>query len=1144
MRLARSALTAATVVALVSSTGLTGAGAAPATAPDSPGSAEPGATTVTLITGDRVTVTTGADGEPAYSVSPVPGADRTSVTFEVTTVGEDTYILPSDVADLTGAAAVLDRELFNVTRLLADGLDDAHTTALPLIVQRADGGAVSGVDGVRQGRALDVLGARAVKLDKDATADFGEHLAAADTTAVPAKDVRAAKERGSVAPRRQLDADADDLAGVSRIWLNGKVEAAAWDTNLTQVGAPAAWEAGVTGAGVKVAVLDTGIDAGHPDLTGKVDAQANFSSSASMTDVVGHGTHVAGTIAGTGAAAPGIRQGVAPDARLLIGKVLGDDGRGDLAASVEGMEWAAEQGADIVNMSLGAAPTDGTDPVSTALNQLSTEHGTLFVVAAGNAGPGSSTVGSPASADDALAVAAVDATGTVAAFSSRGPRVGDSAMKPEIAAPGVAITAPKSSAMKASTPDPKYVTMSGTSMATPHVAGVAALLAQRHPDWSGQRIKAVLMSTATAASGGMDAVGAGAADATAALGAQIVAEAGNVGFQLAGNTGPVSRTVTLTNTGSEAATVSLATSVDGTDLPATALSVSPAAADIPAGGSVTATVTVDGSLVGTQGAAAALTGALTVTPATGTALRLPVTATRTRWLNVTGHTTTGAPAPGTTVYVLNLDTGAYTTSRLGADGTARIPVLPGRLAVSGTVQEWDDAGRPTTSLVTTEVTETGTTAELDADATVPIGAQVEGRATREEMALVRLTRVNESTRTIISNGVLAGGAYGLIERGSLRITPTEGRAADDTVWLDEHWVLANKDSDNRTGDATLVYDLLFHRDTVPADPVHKLNGTDVSKLARLDVDFHSMNEDSHRNQVATTAIGEQISGLNTVTPSYVAVPLHQTRYTTAEDVLWATQGFHSDTVPGGSLTMNVAQGYTAYGSGERYEQDWWGGPLGATASATLSTGRLAVSGTSMVDSDGHRGGFGEFTSPQRGSGGTRVYRDGVQLPYSSAITVDGRTAASYRLERWYDGQDVFPLGGRTSTVWETEPVAVGADGADTALPLAELRWDSRDLDLANRARAGRDTRVDVYATSQALAPADRHVTEVEAAYTTDGGATWKTAEVYRTGYPKNHRFTIAGGELTAGTWVGLRFRAVDAAGNSVAQTLLRAFQVH
>ena len=163
------------------------------------------------------------------------------------------------------------------------------------------------------------------------------------------------------------------------------------------------------------------------------------------------------------------------------------------------MQWAAgTQRAKVVNMSLGGTDTADVDPLEQAVQNLTAEFGTLFVIAAGNSGADSS-VASPATADDALSVGAIDRDDNLASFSSRGPRLGDYGIKPEITAPGVDIMAARGKDSELGIPagpGGKYMMLSGTSMATPHVAGAAAILAQQHPDWTPAQLKAALMAAA------------------------------------------------------------------------------------------------------------------------------------------------------------------------------------------------------------------------------------------------------------------------------------------------------------------------------------------------------------------------------------------------------------------------------------------------------------------------------------------------------------------------------------------------------------------------------------------------------------------------------------------------------------------------
>ncbi|MCO8272796.1 S8 family serine peptidase [Actinoplanes sp. TRM 88003] len=552
-------LTGALAGILIGTGSVAGFAPGPAVAAPAPARAAtpPAAQAITLVTGDVVQLAPTGDGRVAATVRPGPG--RAGMSFTTTETEDGLRVVPRDAVPLIADGRV-DAELFDVQHLVDEGYGDAARPTLPLIVQSAPGArALSATPGTE----LPSLGAVAVRADKKQLADFWRTQAGAGT--------------GS------------RTAPTGKIWLDGKVEPVL-DRSTAQIGAPDAWRAGLDGAGVKVAVLDTGADQNHPDLAGRVLEARDFSGSETgTTDHFGHGTHVAATVAGSGAGSNGTRKGVAPGARLLIGKVLDDSGSGYESGIIAGMEWAAGAGAKVVNMSLGGGATDGTDPMSAAVDEISASTGTLFVVAAGNEGADYS-VGTPGAAPAALTVGAVDRDDRMAEFSSRGPRFGDEGLKPEITAPGVGIVAARAAGTAMGSPvDELYTAANGTSMATPHVAGAAAVIAQQHPGWTGAQIKDELVSTArTQSETSVYAQGAGRVDLTRAT-SQTVSATGVADFGLHAldeTPAQVERTVTYTNAGTAPVTLTLAKTV-------AAVSLSAATVTVPAGGRAGVTLTFD-----------------------------------------------------------------------------------------------------------------------------------------------------------------------------------------------------------------------------------------------------------------------------------------------------------------------------------------------------------------------------------------------------------------------------------------------------------------------------------------------------------------------------------------------------------------------
>ncbi|MFC5802234.1 S8 family serine peptidase [Streptomyces formicae] len=603
-----------------------------------------GTHTVTLITGDKVTVTDLGGGKKAVDVERPKGA--TGAVRSETANGRIT-VVPDEARPYLDSG-VLDKRLFDVTGLIEQNVG----ARIPLIVTYAKGTRAATPRGADTVRALPSIGGVAM-------------------TAEPGTLWEAVSASGA-ASRRAFS------GGIAKIWLDGRVQADMAESNA-QIGTPTAWEAGLTGKGVKVAVLDTGVDAGHPDLAGRVSESKSFIEGQEVADRQGHGTHVASTVGGSGAGSDGKEKGVAPGADLAIGKVLDNEGFGSDSQIIAGMEWAAKDvDAKIVSMSLGSREaSDGTDPMAQAVNTLSAQTGALFVIAAGNEGlPGS--IGSPGAADSALTIGAVDSADEAAYFTSQGPRYRDNALKPDLSAPGVGVLAARS---RLTDGEGLYTAMSGTSMATPHVAGVAALLAEQHPDWTGAQLKDALMSSSKPLDASPYALGTGRVDVPAATRATVTAtgsaDLGFYSWPYEANK-PVTKPVTYTNHTDAPVTLTLA--VEGA--PAGVASLADTTLTVPAGGTAQTTVTGDGSkaAVGNNG------GRITATTADGkvvarTALGLVKEEER-YTLTVHVKDRDGAPVPAY-LGVQKLAEGEDPfPATVGESGTLELRLKPGTYSVS------------------------------------------------------------------------------------------------------------------------------------------------------------------------------------------------------------------------------------------------------------------------------------------------------------------------------------------------------------------------------------------------------------------------------------------------------------------------------
>ncbi|WP_031163960.1 S8 family peptidase [Streptomyces durhamensis] len=567
----------ATAAAVALAAGMTSpASARPAERTPTAVSALTAGTHVTLITGDRVALD--AKGR---IVGLQRAKGREHIPFQVRRTKGHTLVVPADAARLL-SSGTLDQRLFDVTELDKAATRRAQKDGLKVIIGYR-GPAAAAKAAVRDAghlrRSLSALDADAVQTPVADTAGLWHAVTHGDRAA----------------------------SGIAHVWLDG-VRRASLDKSVPQIGAPVAWKAGYTGKGVKVAVLDTGVDTRHPDLRNQVTASRNFTSAADATDHFGHGTHVASIVAGTGAASGGTYKGVAPDAKILNGKVLDDTGSGDDSGILAGMEWAAAQGASVVNLSLGGSDSPGTDPLEAEVDKLSATKGVLFAIAAGNDGPRS--IGSPGSADAALTVGAVDKKDRLADFSSTGPRIGDGAIKPDVTAPGVDITA---AAAKGSVIDKEagekpegYLTLSGTSMATPHVAGAAAILKQEHPGWGYAELKGALTGSAKGGAYTPFQQGAGRIAVDRAYRQTVIADPVSVNFGVQQwphtDDKPVTRRVTYRNLGDKAVTLTLSSTAadpEGHAAPAGFFTLGATKVTVPAHGRAAVGLTVDTRLGGT-----------------------------------------------------------------------------------------------------------------------------------------------------------------------------------------------------------------------------------------------------------------------------------------------------------------------------------------------------------------------------------------------------------------------------------------------------------------------------------------------------------------------------------------------------------------
>ncbi|MEU9955829.1 S8 family serine peptidase [Streptomyces sp. NPDC050982] len=1082
--------------------------------------------TVTLVTGDRVRL----DG--AGQVTGVERAKgRERVPFSVRVVDGHTQVVPGD-AQLLLARGKLDTRLFDVTQLLADGYDDAGRSDLPLIVTFRGKKAPSMTPftgaGAKIGRALPVVNGKSMRAVKKRGAEFWD--------AVTATGGKGDGTTGFT-----------ESTAVEKVWLDGRRKASL-DKSVPQIGAPTAWAAGYDGTGVKVAVLDTGIDTTHADLASQVIAEQDFSGSSGTGDKFGHGTHVASITAGTGAGSSagsgGKYKGVAPGAKVLNGKVLDDTGFGSDSGIIAGMEWAVAQGAEVVNLSLGGTDTPGVDPLEETVNRLSAESDALFVIAAGNDGEfGERTVGSPGSAEAALTVGAVDKADGLAGFSSRGPLVGDGGVKPDLTAPGAAITAAAAagSFLEEQFPSdvPGYLTLDGTSMATPHVAGAAAILAQQHPDWTGERLKEVLTGSAKPGAYSSFQQGTGRTDLVRALEQSVVSEQQSIGFGTQqwphGDDTPVTKQVTYRNLGTEPVTLDLsvdAYSVDGKPAAEGMFAVSPGQLTVPAGGEASASVTADtraGSADGSFGgsvAAVSADGKLQVRTAVGVEREVESYDLTVRHLDENGEPVGDA---ATQLGAIHSDFYADLADEQDGELTVRVP--KGVYTLSGVIHPSYDAATHAVLVQPMLNVDKDTTVAVDARQARPVDITVPDAAAKNTEATVVYT---------YDRG-------GELSPGNLQfLVPTFqgtrfGQLGPDEAAGDMSAVFAGDWT--RTDDAgrPVTYHLAWNR-------AGRLDGftADIrqDQLAKVDVQVGVPVEGRgvQFEASAHTPDGDLVPSYNDLRAD---LPLSTTEYVLDNDVKWSFRAWQMfgegrDRVSE-SFLMRMPRTWQA---GRSYTERFNVGVFGPTMPAAgdlgperglpgvVRYGNVIRAFTPLFgDGSGHWG-LSDYTSVT-----SSLQADGKEIPddygYSpidlTEYTVPAKDSAYKLTVDASRDPAVFPVSTRVRTEWTFRSATTPEDDT-TALPLSVVRF-SPELSLSSTAKAGK--RFDVPFTVEGAATGQRPARlAFEVSY--DEGTTWQpTKAVGGTHLSLKH-------PAKAGS-VSLRAKLTDLAGNTLLQTIERAY---
>ncbi len=1042
---------------------------------------------ITLITGDRVTLS------PSGTINLVqPRKGREALRFLAQTEPgtRQIYLFPEDVVQLISDGR-LDRELFNVSQL-SDVSSDGR---LPLIITYT-------------AQARPALAASATATHQ---------LESINGVAVKATEADAGALWDSLVTARTPAAATAIDPSIRKIWLDRRLQLVL-DRSVPQIGAPSAWSQGYQGEGIVVAVADSGVDLTHPDLVGRVAASRNFTTEEDR-DLVGHGTHVASIVGGSGTASSGKYKGVAPGATLISAKVCLINGC-QLSSIIEGIEWASgEQGAKVVNLSLGGADSPGVDPLEQAINQLTEQYGTLFVVAAGNSGMAGS-VSTPSTADAALSVAAVNRNEAIAPFSSRGPRE-DGAIKPEISAPGVGIVAALASGSTIGPPiETFYTALNGTSMATPHVAGAAALLRQRHPEWGPDQLKAVLIGSAkrNPALSTYDQ-GAGRVDVANAFATQITAQPSTIGFPKAlwphDDDLPVTRTITYTNEGSSPVTLNLrieGSGPAGIGLPAGLFTVSPATLSIAPGAAASAQITADTSANSPFGL---YSGAL-IAVVDDRTFTVPLAVEREAEsydVRVSHIGTNGMPALSYFTFLQPFDT---------LTGSIRVPIAPGEVVVRLPIGRYSgDANLFGVG---------GSTIIYHAPFSVngPMSIVFDARDARQLSATVPSTTATRSLTLLARQQNTGQSVFGsvLFSASDFPLfTHTIGGPVEGFLsYFNAQWADAR---DLYVGTWVARGALITGPQAMPLDRLSTVKATYAAPFPGVTSSI-----------LGSTPIVQDF--LFTFTPAFsLTLPLHRNEYYYSNEPSLRWRFSEQIALPQGGL-WGLESGSREYVPGRDYEERWNEPPLAAifpveepSASWAFRIGNsLGFTVPLFGDSGGHVGSIGTrqlelFANGQKIGESSQSGRGLSVFPAAAERT-------EYRLQA-SGVQSALPLSTSITAAWTftSEP----STATFMQLPLMSLQFTPR-LNSMGQAFRGAPFAIPITVRQLTRARSSQiHLRSLGVEVSYDEGKTWRRVFVLGLGA----RYVALLVHPKKGNYVSLRAVARDYAGNTFEETVIRAY---